>query len=408
MPVIHAENLGKQYKIGERERYLALRDLIARTASAPARLFRARKPSSANGGRAHIWALKDVSFDVHQGEVIGVIGRNGAGKTTLLKILARVTKPTLGFADIRGRMGSLLEVGTGFHPELTGRENVFLSGAILGMSKAEIQRKFDEIVAFAEVQQFVDTPTKHYSVGMRMRLAFAVAAHLEPEILLVDEVLSVGDLEFQKKCLGKMGKVAEGGRTVLFVSHQMNQIRRLCQRVLWVENGELRADGPAKNLVNQYEASCLNAAPSQGDMRDSIAFSGWQVGKVQSNVLDLDSPPGKVVIDIYARIQKPIRKGTYLIGLKDVNNTIVWSNIYHHVALDPGPATFVHEFARLPLNPGIYLWEVHVHDGNEWLPFSLVPEMSIISRNDSAVYERWRGFLALESSFSVEQAGRPC
>jgi hypothetical protein len=152
----------------------------------------------------------------------------------------------------------------------------------------------------------------------------------------------------------------------------------------------------------------LDAAPSPGETRDSIAFSGWQVGKVQSNVLDLDSPPGKIVIDIYARIQKPIRKGTYLIGLKDVNNTIVWSNIYHHVALDPGPATFVHEFARLPLNPGIYLWEVHVHDGNEWLPFSLVPEMSIVSKNDSAVYERWRGFLALESNFSVEQEGPPC
>jgi len=226
--VIRGEGLGKRYRLGERERYLALRDVLARAFSAPASLFRARKPTSPNGAATHIWALKGVSFEVHQGEVVGVIGRNGAGKTTLLKILARVTRPTEGRAQVRGRVGSLLEVGTGFHYELTGRENVFLSGAILGMSNAEIRRKFDEIVAFAEVGKFIDTPLKRYSSGMQTRLAFSVAAHLEPEILLVDEVLSVGDLQFQKKCLGKMGDVAQGGRTILFVSHQMNQIRRLC------------------------------------------------------------------------------------------------------------------------------------------------------------------------------------
>src|SRR6266567_2263487 len=253
--IIRAENLGKRYAIGDRERYLALRDVLTRALKAPARVFRARQPLNGNGHnghQGHIWALKDVSFDVRQGEVVGIIGRNGAGKTTLLKILARVTKPTSGFAEVRGRMGSLLEVGTGFHPELTGRENVFLSGAILGMSKSEIHRKFDEIVAFAEVEKFIDTPVKYYSIGMRMRLAFAVAAHLEPEILLVDEVLSVGDLEFQKKCLGRMGKVAEGGRTILFVSHQMNQIRRLCQRVLWVEGGGIRQEGPTGPVLGAY------------------------------------------------------------------------------------------------------------------------------------------------------------
>src|ERR1019366_3394716 len=209
------------YRIGERERYLALRDLIARAASAPLRMLRSRKPSAPSGDATHFWALKDASFEVPQGEVVGIIGRNGAGKTTLLKILARVTFPTKGFAEVRGRMGSLLEVGTGFHPELTGRENTFLSGAILGMSKVEILRKFDEIVAFAEVEKFIDTPVKHYSTGMQTRLAFAVAAHLEPEILLVDEVLSVGDISFQRKCLGKMSSVARAGRTILFVSHNM-------------------------------------------------------------------------------------------------------------------------------------------------------------------------------------------
>src|ERR1035437_2647597 len=248
---IRVTRLSKLYRIGEnREKYKTLRDTLAGIGTAPLRRWRSAGPQERAKADRTIWALRDVSFEVPRGQVVGIIGRNGAGKTTLLKILARVTFPTKGFAEVRGRMGSLLEVGTGFHPELTGRENTFLSGAILGMSKVEILRKFDEIVAFAEVEKFIDTPVKHYSVGMRMRLAFAVAAHLEPEILLVDEVLSVGDLEFQKKCVGKMGKVAEGGRTILFVSHQMNQIRRLCTRVLWVDGGIIRADGPAKLLVN--------------------------------------------------------------------------------------------------------------------------------------------------------------
>lgn len=251
-PVIHVENLGKLYRIGERERYLALRDIIARTASAPFRLFRTRKASTADGDPTQIWALQNVSFEVRQGDVVGIIGRNGAGKTTLLKVLARVTKPTRGFVDVRGRMGSLLEVGTGFHPELTGRENVFLSGAVLGMSKAEIQRKFDEIVAFAEVEKFIDTPLKHYSSGMQMRLAFAVAAHLEPEILLVDEVLAVGDQQFQKKCLGKMSDVAKGGRTILFVSHNMGAITRLCGHGIWLENGRVKSIGPVLDVAAAY------------------------------------------------------------------------------------------------------------------------------------------------------------
>jgi ABC-type polysaccharide/polyol phosphate transport system ATPase subunit len=401
--VIRVENLGKSYRIGERERYLALRDVIARAVSAPARIFRARNRSARNGDPTHVWALKDASFEISPGEVMGIIGRNGAGKTTLLKILARVTCPTTGFAEVRGRMGSLLEVGTGFHPELTGRENTFLSGAILGMSKAEIVRKFDEIVAFAEVERFIDTPVKHYSVGMRMRLAFAVAAHLEPEILLVDEVLSVGDLEFQKKCLGKMGKVAEGGRTILFVSHQMNQVRRLCQRALWIDDGKVRADGPAKSLVNQYEASCLESTPARGGSLEPIVFTTWRLSTSESNVLDLDDPPGKIAIEIHATVRTEIRKGTYIIGLRDSNNTMLWSNVYHDIALDPGPAKFIHELAQLPLNPGIYTWEVRFNDGHKWSLSILVPELSITSKTDSAVFEHVRGVLDLETSFAMEQ-----
>ena len=250
--VISAENLGKRYRIGEREPYLALRDVLARAVSAPARLFRPRKPSSPNGDPTHIWALKDVSFEVHQGEVVGIIGRNGAGKSTLLKILARITKPTEGRAQVRGCVGSLLEVGTGFHPELTGRENTYLNGAILGMSKVDIERKFDEIVAFAEVEKFIDTPLKYYSTGMQMRLAFAVAAHLEPEILLVDEVLAVGDVQFQKKCLGKMREVSREGRTVLFVSHNMGAVVGLCSRGLLLSMGGIERAGNISEVVAKY------------------------------------------------------------------------------------------------------------------------------------------------------------
>src|SRR5467141_1195362 len=222
--IIHSVGLGKRYAIGERARYVALRDVLANAMNAPRRILGRNRRSDENRSREQLWALRDVSFDIQEGEVVGLIGRNGAGKTTLLKILSRVTRPTTGFAEVHGRMGTLLEVGTGFHPELTGRENVFLSGAILGMSKREMDRKFDEIVAFAEVEKFIDTPLKHYSTGMQMRLAFAVAAHVEPEILLVDEVLAVGDAAFQKKCLGKMGDAAKAGRTIIFVSHNMASI----------------------------------------------------------------------------------------------------------------------------------------------------------------------------------------
>ena len=209
------------------------------------------------------WALKDVSFEVKQGEVVGIIGRNGAGKSTLLKILSRITEPTEGYADIYGRVRSLLEVGTGFHSELTGRENIFLNGAILGMKKLEINQKFDEIVAFAEVEKFIDTPVKHYSTGMYLRLAFAVAAHLEPEILLVDEVLAVGDAQFQKKCLGKMGDVAKEGRTVIFVSHNMGAVEKLCGKTLYLNNGKIFGFTHSNNVISQYisEITTATAAP---------------------------------------------------------------------------------------------------------------------------------------------------
>ena len=249
--VLRAEGLSKSYRIGEREPYKALRDVITDAFTAPARLIRGRRrsrPAPAN----RIWALADVSFDVRQGEVLGLIGRNGAGKSTLLKVLSRITEPTEGQVTLRGRVGSLLEVGTGFHPELTGRENVFLNGTILGMRRAEIVRRFDEIVEFAGVGRFLDTPVKRYSSGMQVRLAFAVAAHLEPEILLVDEVLAVGDAEFQDKCLGKMRDVTQEGRTVVFVSHNLAAVRSLCSRALLLDEGRLQFDGPAGEAAERY------------------------------------------------------------------------------------------------------------------------------------------------------------
>lgn len=253
---IQVVDLSKQYRIGgKRERYKTLRDTLTDAFVSPfqraGKLLRGQVTSAADLD-ATIWALKDVSFEVKRGEVVGIIGRNGAGKTTLLKILSLITEPTEGYARVRGRVGSLLEVGTGFHSELSGRENIYLSGAILGMKKAEIDRKLDEIVAFAEVEKFVDTPVKHYSSGMYLRLAFAVAAHLEPEILLVDEVLAVGDAAFQKKCLGKMGKVAQEGRTVLFVSHNMTAVQSLCTRVIWLNEGQVVEKGQPGQVVAHY------------------------------------------------------------------------------------------------------------------------------------------------------------
>ncbi len=259
---IRAEGLSKRYRIGgPRQRYRTLREGLVQAARAP--FDRLRHIGQAAPEEEIVWALRQVSFNVDQGEVLGIIGRNGAGKSTLLKLLARITRPTGGQAQIRGRIGSLLEVGTGFHPELTGRDNIYLNGTVLGMHRGEVRRKFDAIAEFAEIEKFLDTPVKRYSSGMYMRLAFAVAAFLEPEILLVDEVLAVGDLAFQKKCLGRMGEVARSGRTVLFVSHNLAAVQQICQRGLLIHEGQLALDGPVSQVVSAYIGS---AATSQAEV----------------------------------------------------------------------------------------------------------------------------------------------
>jgi lipopolysaccharide transport system ATP-binding protein len=293
-PALQVDGLGKRYRIGaQRERYKTFRDAITRLVKNP---FRTRQAST-----ELFWALKDVSFEITQGEVVGIIGRNGAGKSTLLKILSNITDPTEGVAKIYGTLGALLEVGTGFHPELTGRENIFLNGAILGMPRSEIARRFDEIVAFAEIERFLDTPSKHYSSGMYMRLAFSVAAHMDPEILLVDEVLAVGDANCQKKCLGKMEQVGKEGRTVLFVSHSMPTVLRLCRRAILLENGRYSKTGTPQEVVSAYLAAGTGASGHRV-WHDQKTAPGDHVAKLHA--VRVRDESGEVVdsIDIRRRV----------------------------------------------------------------------------------------------------------
>jgi len=276
---IRCDGIAKQYRLGEREKYKALRDVLTHAMAVPFRRMRSVLSGAAPIGRRQeswIWALQDVSFQVQRGEIVGIIGQNGAGKSTLLKVLSRITQPTRGQAEIWGRVGSLLEIGTGFHPELTGRDNIYLNGAILGMKKEEITRKFDAIVAFSEIESFIDTPVKRYSSGMYVRLAFAVAAHMESEILIVDEVLAVGDTQFQKKCLGKMGEVARQGRTVLLVSHNMAAIHALCSRAILLQHGRAVKDGNPVETTRCYLDGLENQTDSSViDLRsDSVARTG--------------------------------------------------------------------------------------------------------------------------------------
>jgi lipopolysaccharide transport system ATP-binding protein len=398
--VIHAEGLGKRYQVGERERYLALRDVLTRAVTAPFRRNGQRRT------RDHLWALRDVSFDVRQGEVVGLIGRNGAGKTTLLKILSRITRPTEGWAELHGRVGSLLEVGTGFHPELTGRENVYLSGAILGMQKSEINRKFDEIVSFAGVERFIDTPLKHFSTGMQLRLAFAVAAHLEPEILLVDEVLAVGDLEFQKKCLGKMQEVSQSGRTIVFVSHQMNQIRRLCERAFWLDGGQIREAGPANHIVGAYElemSSSAIPAPRNGTRKAAKAqFTRWAIHGSSSNLPCILASTGPVKLAFEVVLNTPLRIGHHGIALYNSDRNLLWGTAVSNLELLPGTHTFVHELPTLPLRPGPYTWRVSLFDEHGLLDdWQCVPEMLVATEPVTHPSDEWAGLLNIPEEFSV-------
>jgi lipopolysaccharide transport system ATP-binding protein len=374
---IRVEGLGKRYRIGQREPYKALRDVLARAPSAPYRWLRSQF-SPRNGeyqDDGYIWALRDVSFEVRLGEVIGIIGRNGAGKSTLLKILSRITKPTKGHGEIYGRVGSLLEVGTGFHPELTGRENVYLNGAILGMKRDEIKRKFDEIVAFAEIEQFLDTPVKRYSSGMYVRLAFAVAANLEPEILLVDEVLAVGDADFQKKCLGKMGEVSNEGRTVFFVSHNMATIQALCDRSILLASGELDEDGLSVEVVKKYLVSSTQRTEAYFD-ENTIRSGNGSARFVRCRLIDQNGqltgtvPMGHgVTIELEFECDGRLIKPIFGISLRTSLNQqfVKWKTqeTYGDMpSASRGGIVRLH-IERLDLLPGLYYLVLGLSDGNE-------------------------------------------
>ncbi len=362
---IRVKHLGKRYCIGKRESYKTFRDALTAIATTPLR--RLMQKSKTSYGDEYFWALKDVSFEIESGEVVGIIGRNGTGKSTLLKILSQITSPTTGSVELHGRVSSLLEVGTGFHPELTGRENIYLSGSILGMKQREIDKKFDDIVKFAEVEKFLDTPAKRYSSGMYVRLAFAVAAHLEPEVLLVDEVLAVGDSSFQKKCLNKMQSVGEEGRTVLFVSHNMPAITRLCPRTILLDAGSVQHDGPSSQVVSTYlrsgigttaarEWTDINKAPGNDIVRLLAVRVRTEEGEI-ADAVDIRKPVG---IEMEFKVLKPgyiLAPNYHLITEEGVNA---------FVTIDQDPV-----WNRHPRTPGHYL-------STAWIPGNMLSEGSMI------------------------------
>jgi len=391
--VIRVENLSKKYVIShqqEGQQYKALRDVIADGAKAVGKALLKPSKAALNPSREEFWALKDVSFEIKQGDRVGIIGRNGAGKSTLLKVLSRIVEPTSGSISIRGRVASLLEVGTGFHPELTGRENVYLNGAILGMSREEIKRKFDEIVAFAEVEKFLDTPVKRYSSGMYVRLAFAVAAHMEPEILIVDEVLAVGDGAFQKKCLGKMEDVSKEGRTILFVSHSMSTMTSLCQRAIWLMNGQVFMEGSAEHITSKY---LTYGAENSGDVVITEKLSNTRFSFKRLTLLDSENQITSVFDirnPIKIRLQYELSQSIHNleVSLRVYNSSgipIFTTNRSSYLSSDFVAGSYVSEI-EIPaqfLSPGTYSMTIGAH----------IPKVEVLSTHESLM------------SFDVEETG---
>jgi lipopolysaccharide transport system ATP-binding protein len=369
-PVITVENLGKRYTLHHQAALGSLREKLTSALHAPARWLR-RDHQEKSPGREEFWALREVNFSVNHGEVVGIIGRNGAGKSTLLKILSRITEPTAGRVALRGRVASLLEVGTGFHPELTGRENVFLNGAILGMTRAEIRRKFDEIVAFAEIERFIDTPVKHYSSGMYVRLAFAVAAHLEPEILIIDEVLAVGDIAFQRKCLGKLESVTrQEGRTILFVSHNFASVRQLCTRALVLHEGRLVADALPVEAITHY----MKMVPRSKGRSAYRHVAGD--GRARITALRLNAPTGaepvyaifeSIRIDIDFEVQPMVTSLEFFLLVYAEDGECLAASFQRDTGpftTPGGPAGTVSAIFKNPFAPGRYLVSAGIFDSS--------------------------------------------
>ncbi len=373
---IQVEGLSKLYHIGKRQTYKTARESLTNVLTAPARWLKNLGRPQQDDPATDLWALKDISFEVKRGEVVGIIGRNGAGKSTLLKVLSRITEPTAGRIRIHGRVGSLLEVGTGFHPELTGRENIFLNGAILGMHRPEIAVKFDEIVAFSEIDKFIDTPVKYYSSGMYMRLAFAVAAHLEPEILVVDEVLAVGDAEFQKKCLGKMKDVAVSGRTVLFVSHNMSAIQTLCNSAILLHAGQLDTAGDLPSVITKYLArgnvgrdiSLAERNDRTGSQRARCVQAVIISEKLQ-RAANTVATSEAFRIEMTIEAKQPIRDAFAAVGIDSSDGvrllTLFGQFTHNPLQLHSGMNKVVCHVQGLPLRPGLYRINTFVGDHHE-------------------------------------------
>lgn len=407
---IRCEVLGKRYRIGRREVYKTLSGALTETLYAPFRMVASGLAGLRRGrppGDDTIWALKHVSFEVERGEVVGIIGRNGAGKSTLLKILSRITEPTAGRAEVRGQVASLLEVGTGFHPELTGRENVFLNGAILGMKKSEINRKFDQIIDFAEVTRFVDTALKHYSSGMYLRLAFSVAAHLDSDVLLVDEVLAVGDLSFQQRCLGKMSEVAKRGRTVLLVTHQMNQIRRLSDKCLWLDASELRASGSPAAVVTAYESSFAKSDPRENHVGRTVfkaRFDGWRIVKPEPNAPNVLDWLGEVTFEFQVRLNEPLRKVLHGVALRDGENQVICAWAFYDLDLAAPVTRLLLTLPSLPLRPGAYHWFLSLHDDHGVVDMwdQVIPPLVIATPPQTHPQDRWQGVLNLPAKLRTD------
>ena len=410
---IRCEGLSKRYRIGAPyERYKALRDVISDAAAAPFRRLRSRNghgnsnghhpPTEAAIDESYIWALDDISFEIEAGEVVGIVGRNGAGKSTLLRVLSRITKPTRGRARVYGRVGSLLEVGTGFHPELTGRENVFLNGAILGMRKTEIGRKFDEIVAFAEVEKFIDTPVKRYSTGMYMRLAFAVAAHMETEVLIVDEVLGVGDASFQKKSFQRMSEIGRHGRTILFVSHNMSALRGICKQAIVIDHGKLVAQGEVNHTIDQYLAQ-ISDEP-QGEIVETPTFkiTSVEIRSESSPVIKTFDP---VRISVKFIPKTAIPDPGLFVSILTLESRRLASLDFKDFAtagpLEPGEVCELgFTIESLPLLSGAYQLEIHLKNFRDQL--ELVPHSYQFEIAETQVYggrklDHWFGKVGLRA-----------
>ncbi len=411
--VISVENVSKSYRLGVIGTGTFFGDLNrwwAKKLGRPDPYAKIGEKDHGNRQGETILALHDINFDIQQGEALGIIGRNGAGKSTLLKIFSRVTAPTSGAVKVKGRIASLLEVGTGFHPELTGRENIYLNGAILGMSRTEVNRKLEEIIDFSGVENFIDTPVKRYSSGMYVRLAFSVAAHLEPDILVVDEVLAVGDLEFQNKCLGRMGEVAQGGRTVIFVSHNMGAISRFCSRVVLLQKGGVVMDGATQKVIDAYHESLQNKSKLlDGDrvVNSPMGFTRWSVGEDSGGMLFQTQSQKPLTISFRLSVSEPIKQAHFGLAIYSTDGQLIWAiksaDVYNeYMDFDRGVYEIKFRIPSLPLREGHYMLKVSANSRfKQFDVWDVEPVLDVVSKTDSILPSRWQGILNIPCEIDV-------